>query len=114
MYSNTRTSACFSVTRPLPTAVHGELLGQPIWEIDDPSVLQALTGLLEFWGCHTRTATDLDSALALLADNAQTPALLLLDYRLPSGVTGRQVAAALRERLAQPVPCLLLTGDTAP
>lgn len=120
--------ACFSVTLPLASsqpqqretaspaaAPTDELAGQLIWVVDDdPIVVQALTGLLAFWGCRTGTATDLDSALALAADAAYPPALILLDYRLPAGVTGLQVAAAMREQLAQPVPCLLLTGDTAP
>jgi two-component system, sensor histidine kinase len=43
----------------------------------------------------------------------QVPDLILSDYRLRDQMTGAQAVALLRAHWGQPVPAILLTGDTA-
>lgn len=79
---------------------------------DDPAVREAMTQLLTGWQCQPQCAADLPEALAL--SQIQAPQVLVTDYRLRDGVTGRDVMLALRARLGPGLPCVIVTGDTAP
>ena len=57
-------------------------------------------------------ATSLPEARALALPDA--PDVLLTDYRLQGGVTGRDVINAMRERWGASLRCVIVTGDTAP
>ncbi len=124
--------SCFSVWVPLAVSSEGvepprdqqqaqhdsapdqALAGRRLWVIDDdPIVSRAMAALLEHWGCRVKTAEDLDAALALTA-TGEVPDALLVDYRLPGGVTGLEVIGQLFERFGRRVPTVLVTGDTAP
>lgn len=98
-----------------PGAGRDEVLaGRRVWVIDDdPIVREALLALLDHWGCRVQVAADLDAALAL-AYGGEAADLLLLDYRLPAGVTGLDVAERLFGHYGRSIPSVLLTGDTAP
>ena len=102
-----------------PSPARDVLSGRLLWVVDDdPIVLLAVSTLLEHWGCRVETAADGAQALALAqaltGHGAPLPDGLLLDYRLPGGITGLDVASELFTALGQELPCLLITGDTAP
>ena len=60
-----------------------------------------MTALLEQWGCVVLAATDQDSALQLLGE--QAPELILADFHLDHGAVGSQVGAALASALRQQI-----------
>ena len=79
---------------------------------DDASVADSMQQLLQSWGCRCHVATSLPEARALALPDA--PDVLLTDYRLQGGVTGRDVINAMRERWGASLRCVIVTGDTAP
>ena len=78
---------------------------------DDVLVQQAMQALLQRWRCDCRTAESATQALGM--DWPQAPQLILSDYRLRDQITGAQAIAQLRAHWGQPIPAILLTGDTA-
>lgn len=81
---------------------------------DDIAVLEGMQGLLTRWGCRVITATTSVEAEYKLAANKQKMDLLIIDYRLPSHVSGIEAARHLQNRLGYPVAVLIITGDTGP
>ena len=81
---------------------------------DEPEVLLAMREQLEDWGYSVLTALTPEQALALVSPDEPALDLILADYRLGEGVTGDQAIGAIRGRLGNDVPGLLITGDTAP
>jgi two-component system, sensor histidine kinase len=85
-------------------------LGLKVLVIDDDElVLEAMTQLMAQWRCDCLVASSVDQARQL----PQLPDLILSDYRLRDQMTGAQAVALLRAHWGQPVPAILLTGDTA-
>ena len=81
---------------------------------DDVDILKAMGQLLESWGCRVTTAPTPEQALnELQAPNPQ-PDLLIADYRLRNKVSGLDTAKELQQLTAEPLPVLIITGDTAP
>jgi two-component system CheB/CheR fusion protein len=78
---------------------------------DDPEVRELLTLTLRSEGYHAGAASDGTAALELVARGTIRPDLILVDYNLPNGMRGLQVAAKLRERLHHAIPVIILTGD---
>ena len=78
---------------------------------DDPSVREMLVLLFEQEGHRTVAAADGHEAFALAARGTLRPDVVVADYNLPLGLTGIQVAAALRATLHDEVPVVILTGD---
>ena len=78
---------------------------------DDAAIREAMAELLAVWDCSCRTAESEDEALAMLA--GFTPDLVLADYRLRGHRTGHEAIAAIRERIGQALPAIIITGDTA-
>jgi two-component system CheB/CheR fusion protein len=62
-------------------------------------------------GHRTVAAADGREAFALAARGTFRPDLVVADYNLPLGLTGLQVAAALRATLHEAIPVIILTGD---
>jgi len=79
---------------------------------DDAAIREAMAELLAVWNCVCRVAESEDDALAML-DHGFTPDLILADYRLRGHRTGHAAIEAIRRRLGQPVPAIVITGDTA-
>lgn len=79
---------------------------------DDEAVLLGMAQLLLSWGCTVDKADSIKKALALA--QLQTPHAVISDYRLREQRTGAEAIAALRGRLGDDLPALLITGDTAP
>jgi two-component system CheB/CheR fusion protein len=78
---------------------------------DDPEVRNLLELVLEDDGCQVVTASDGPSALELFAARTVRPDVVMVDYNLPGGMTGLDVAAGLRARLRPDIPVVVLTGD---
>ena len=79
---------------------------------DEQELRDAMQQLLLSWGCRCKTAADLPTALTLI--NAWTPDVVITDYRLRDSVTGRDVVQRIRARVRPDLPCIIVTGDTAP
>lgn len=95
--------------------VEADLSGLTVLVIDDDAIVAtAVSALLRGWGCQVHCCESLEGALAIAAQNAVTPDLLLVDYRLRDEVTGDMVIAALHRRIGRALPAAIITGDTAP
>ena len=75
---------------------------------DDAAVRQVTVEMLKDLGYQTAHATGATEALTLLAQLAEPPDIVLLDYAMP-GMNGLQLARRLRER-GLSVPIALVTG----
>lgn len=79
---------------------------------DDPAARDSMQQLLLDWGCPCAVAASLDDAVVL--SWPEPPQVLVTDYRLQRGQTGKDVIHALRERWGPTLHCVIVTGDTAP
>ncbi len=77
---------------------------------DEPGVRNALRTLLKVEGYQVTSAASAEEALVEL-DNE--PDLLVTDYHLEEGRTGKQVIAAARERFGAGFRAILISGDTS-
>lgn len=106
-------SAAAAAVPESPTAVVPT--GRFIVVIDDEIDIQhAMRELLVRWGHRVLAAGSGDELLASLADTADVPDLILVDYRLRDGENGLDLVERLREEYNVEIPALILTGDTAP
>lgn len=80
---------------------------------DDSSVLDGLSMLLETWGLRTVGARSLDELSRQFPRIDDPPSLIIADYRLPAGSTGRDAINLVRRTCAAEVPAIIITGDTA-
>jgi len=91
----------------------GQFNGERVLMIeDDAAARESLQGLLASWGLAVTTAGDYQQAMACVEHNAEAPALIICDYRLPQK-SGIEVVAALRAQLGANVLAILVSGDTA-
>lgn len=81
---------------------------------DDVAVLSGMRGLLTHWGCRVITAISSSEAFRRIASDEVKPDLLIIDYRLVENQSGIEVAREIQNYLHNPLPVILLTGDTAP
>lgn len=79
---------------------------------DDVQVLQAMAALLQQWGCVVQLAESVDEGIAK-AEGVR-PEVLITDYRLQNGDTGERMIAWVHEHVAENLPTIIITGDTAP
>jgi len=119
--------SCFAITVPLfrdssrhspsltTTTPAKALRGHRVLVLDDDkSVLAAMDGLLEQWGCAVIKASSLEEAQEQLKAHIPPPELLIVDYRLQGQFSGLEAVAILQKVLRRYVPALVITGDTAP
>ena len=91
--------------------------GRSIIVIDDePAILAGLAMFLESQGHRVQALCcgTCERCRATIAAMAQAPDLIVADYRLQEGRTGVEAVADLRAKFKQPLPAIILTGDTAP
>lgn len=89
------------------------LLEASVLVIDDDEIVRTgMCQLLQGWGCECDIAESIEEALTVT--QSRTPDLVISDYRLREQRTGVEAIAALRARLGEDLPALLITGDTAP
>jgi PAS domain S-box-containing protein len=97
---------------PLEQPAVGEGL---VFVIDDePAVLKGLRLVIEDWGYSVLTARTELEAVSILNGRKQAPDIIIADYRLRGICNGAQVVAHIRQTFGAMVPCILITGDTAP
>lgn len=122
--SNQGRGTCFSVLLPReaaslemsrPSAVAEVVTGQRIMVIEDnPTVRMGLQLMLESWNCEVVSAETGEQALEAGERDGWRFDAVIADYRLGPGLTGTDTAAEFRRRSGQPIPALIVTGDTAP
>jgi CheY-like chemotaxis protein len=77
---------------------------------DDPDFRELMEGLLSAFGLRFSSASDCESALALLHRERTHLRAILLDYWMP-GCSPAACAAALREVVGAEVPIVLVTAS---
>ncbi len=91
-----------------------DLNGVKVLVIDDESaILDALTVLLEGWGCEVVAAESVEVARQLLQKQATPPDAILSDYRLREHITGVEAIKTIEAMYGKEIPALLITGDLA-
>jgi two-component system CheB/CheR fusion protein len=78
---------------------------------DDPDIAELLALFLKGEGHRVTTERDGIDALAHIEHAALQPDLILSDYNLPKGLSGLQLALAIRQLLHREVPVIILSGD---
>ncbi|WP_137142888.1 ATP-binding response regulator [Azospirillum brasilense] len=79
---------------------------------DDERIRRSLTMTLTRWGVRVVAVASVEELTTRLPRLRTRPHVLLTDYRLPGGSTGRNVVDLVRRRWD--VPGVIITGDTAP
>ena len=81
---------------------------------DETAVREGLVVLLQAWGARVASFDTVRSLQDWLdGPAAETPDLLLVDYRLPEGRTGIDALVAARERWSgQRLPAIMITGSS--
>ena len=98
-------------SEPLPP----DLAGCRVLVVDDDrSLLAAVSEIMDDWQCVSVTADSLAGALDHIRTDRFVPDIILSDYRLGEGANGIDLIEALRAELGQPVPAVLMSGDTDP
>ena len=80
---------------------------------DDEDVRAALCDLLSRWGINHCVEADAEAALRRLTSD-QRFSLLITDQRLAGRMTGIELIRAMRQRMADPPPALIVTGEIEP
>lgn len=80
---------------------------------DEPSILHAVSFILDAGGCEVVAARSGAEAFALLAASTRTPDFIVCDYELADQRRGSDVIRDLREEFNADIPALLVTGNTA-
>ena len=97
------------------TSNQTDLHGRAVLVIDDEiAVRQAMTEVLQRWGCRVLTAESSVDAVARLQEEDFAVEVIVADFRLREERTGADAIQAVRQHLAREVPAMIVTGDTAP
>ncbi|MDH5182961.1 MAG: hybrid sensor histidine kinase/response regulator [Gammaproteobacteria bacterium] len=80
---------------------------------DEIEVREAMTLMLEKWGCKVTQAESFDTVIELLDLGLSRPDVVVSDYRLGEYNTGINVIELLQKHYSSNIPSLLVTGDTA-
>lgn len=102
-----------TVIEDLPSdADVSEFNGQRVIVVDDDErVRVSMHHLMESWGCDCVSGESAESIISQVSDDHFD--LLLVDYRLREGRTGREAIETIRNHLGKHVPAIIITGDTA-
>ncbi|WP_288131749.1 PAS domain-containing hybrid sensor histidine kinase/response regulator [Microbulbifer sp.] len=73
---------------------------------NEPSILEAMSALLQGWGCEVHCARNRSDAL-----QATEPDLLLMDFHLDDGDNGIDLAATLLAHWDEEVPCVIVSAE---
>lgn len=106
-----------SLAAPVTSAPHQPFTGRLFWVLDDDAAVREVLALrLTAWGATVlvlESVAAFRASLGRLGPAAAVPDLLLCDWRLGDG-NGPAVIAQARQVLRAGLPCLVVTGDTAP
>ena len=78
---------------------------------DDLNVRESLALFLRLEGYEVVDAESGEGALAIVADKAAQPDVILSDFMLSGSMHGLQTIAALRAAAREQIPAIVLTGD---
>ncbi|MBP2232413.1 PAS domain S-box-containing protein [Azospirillum agricola] len=120
--------SCFSIDVPLgragppgpsagPPPCAPAAVGQGMLALvvdDDAMVLSGLRTVLTGWNYEVAIAGSGDEALERLRALGRPPDIVIADYRLRDGEVGTAVIQRIRDAVGQPVPGIILTGETGP
>ncbi|MCK0154125.1 ATP-binding protein [Alcanivorax sp. S6407] len=81
---------------------------------DDKRVTDALAGLLESLGATVSAHQSLSPALAALRQTREAPSLIITDEQIGPDINAATVINAVSEMYDQPIPALVITGNTSP
>jgi CheY-like chemotaxis protein len=96
---------------PQPPPVTGSLADMRVLCVDnEPSIAEGMAALLRGWGCQVFTAGDQEEAEAVLAAGSR-PDLMLADFRLDRGKNGLDLMDAVRDRLGEALPGVIITAE---
>jgi two-component system, sensor histidine kinase len=103
------------IARPAPTTLantrfYGVDGARVLLVENDPVVAEAMSGLLNRWGCEVSLAGSGREALAA-ARASEGVDLIIADMHLDNGESGVDVLDAARSGLASPIPALVVTAD---
>ncbi len=91
------------------------LTGAKVAVIDnDPTVLDAMQGLLERWACDARSSRSLADLVARTDVDGFRPDIILADYHLDDGRNGLDSVHALRMAAGIAIPAIVITADRNP
>lgn len=122
LWSEPGVGSCFSLNVPV---IEGATLDAPPLEPphttdlgdqlillveDNPPLAEALTAMIEGFGCTVIHALDAAQALELLAEIELVPDAMLIDYQLGAGADGVQLLRALRS-LYGAVPAAIVSAE---
>lgn len=79
---------------------------------DEPTILDAMTGLLEGWGCIVEREDTYEGAVKALRSSIFD--VLLADLELTGDETGIDLIVDCRDALSNPVQCALITAKATP
>jgi len=117
--------SCFSLTLPIASGAADYLERKPaqvytehgqglIVVIDDEAAIRAaMSSLLSSWGFSVITAASGAEIMTELAPCQVRPSLIICDYRLRNDENGITVIKRLHMEYNEPIPAMLITGDTA-
>jgi signal transduction histidine kinase len=96
---------------PAPPRVESQLAGLNVLCVDNErNILDAMSGLLENWGCEVRTATSLKEIAQLNMLEGWVPDLVLMDYHLDQ-TSGLDAIEWLKQIVGGHLPAILVTAD---
>jgi len=81
---------------------------------DEIPILEAMSSLLEQWGCQCHAYSNLENALQAIEEKNISADIIISDYRLTDRLTGIECIEQLRQALGDEIPAVLLSGDTDP
>ncbi len=91
------------------------IAGAAILFIDDElQIRQGMKESLEKWECNVLAVASAEEAVTRIKQQDFRPEVIITDYRLRENKTGAEAIQRIRSELDQPVPALIITGDTAP
>jgi two-component system CheB/CheR fusion protein len=85
--------------------------GKILYVEDDPGVRNSITMLLEIEGYDVVAFSNGEDAIEAVATHAVEPDIVISDFHLPGGETGRRVVERVRGTIGRNIPALLLTGE---
>ena len=79
---------------------------------DDPAAVEGLRALFSSWGAEVAGGAHPDDVLAALGEVERYPDLIIADLRLSGDTSGLAAIERLRRELGEPVPALVVSGDS--
>lgn len=97
-----------------PNQVSGALEGIKALCVDNErQIIDAMSLLLERWGCQVRSLQS-DRELEALLDSRFIPDIMLVDYQLDHNKTGLEFINLLRQKTGIEIPAIIVTADHTP